>query len=714
MEAKEKANTGLIELVELLEKHGSIELMSQLASLEIQAQSPLFSDPGNPSSENAFVLFLSGLFLKHQNLNVFPIHPRLPYIFIDNLTEYYNNFKFLIMWDSISDPSQTNSLKFHSKLGKFFADTNPRSFNFQKIEHVRTVFSTIDDYFDHKYGFKIEDALQFTSLLTDHAEQLMRERYQLGKAKFEQAIRDFNKPDNAELRQQYLDNGYTADQAAAYYANFCFLFGSEKIFLIDVDDFCRKYKLTKVKEFRNFFESLSCTFGQQFDYFKDPLSDNILIYKPFIKINDKHYFCPLLTYIYPNLDLILEYLLEHEKQNMTQVWKKYESSKSGYLEKKTYEYFARVFPKNLYRNLYYKINRERFETDLLVIFDNKILIVESKSNHLPIAARRGGMSSLETGLEKIVKTAYLQAERVKNYIQSSDIVTFENESGTNVLTLNNKNIKYQFFYVNSTLELLDSLAANPQDLDALNLFQNKNYPWSVNLYDLDIITDTIKSPVYLLHYIHQRLSNHKRGIVQSITEGEFLGYYFKHGNFYEQEYDSEEKSINRMMLGADLFDPFERHYTFEEKKPEIPSNPVSDLIHNLEKYHQLGFSDIALLLLDFPLRHKRLIKKTMKEKMDKIQRDASPDAFYIVVPALDIGFSYFTSTTTSNLYKLAKKRCLLQKYIQRVSRWAMIARNITDKKNLATVFYYNNDSWTYDPVQEANKHLATVKYFQEF
>ena len=99
--------------------------------------------------------------------------------------------------------------------------------------------------------------------------------------------------------------------------------------------------------------------------------------------------------------------------------------------------------------------------------------MESKSNHLPIAARRGGIPSLEKGLKKIVKKAYVQAERVKNYIQSSDIATFENKSGKNILEINNKNTKYQFFYVNSTLELLDSLATNLEDLDTLNLFLNQ-------------------------------------------------------------------------------------------------------------------------------------------------------------------------------------------------------------------------------------------------
>ena len=172
LETKEKTKNTLAELIRFLEKHGSVELMSQLASLETQAQSLQFLDPANPSSENAFMLFLSGLFLKHHNLDAKAVHPNLPYIFVEKLTDYYDNFKFSIMGDSITDPSKTRSLKFNSIQGKFFADTNPRSFNFQKIDHVRSVFSTIDDYFDSKHGFRIEDALQFTSVLIDHAKKI--------------------------------------------------------------------------------------------------------------------------------------------------------------------------------------------------------------------------------------------------------------------------------------------------------------------------------------------------------------------------------------------------------------------------------------------------------------------------------------------------------------------------------------------------------------
>ena len=81
LETNEKTKNTLTELVELLERHGSIELMSQLVSLETRAQNPQFLDPENPSSENAFMLFLSGLFLKHHNLDAKAVHPNFTIYF---------------------------------------------------------------------------------------------------------------------------------------------------------------------------------------------------------------------------------------------------------------------------------------------------------------------------------------------------------------------------------------------------------------------------------------------------------------------------------------------------------------------------------------------------------------------------------------------------------------------------------------------------------
>ena len=79
---------------------------------------------------------------------------------------------------------------------------------------------------------------------------------------------------------------------------------------------------------------------------------------------------------------------------------------------------------------------------------------------MPPAARRGGIKTLEKGLKKIIKKAYLQAKTTREYIQSAEKVTFENESGKETLLIDTKKNEYQFIFINSTLETLDMFQAN--------------------------------------------------------------------------------------------------------------------------------------------------------------------------------------------------------------------------------------------------------------
>lgn len=712
-ESEKDAKKYYLELEEQLKKYGSLELLSQLTLMEIRAQSPQFHNASNPMSENPFVLFLSGMFLKYNNFEAKAVHPSILQDVLDTITKYFDNFRLELMFKSIDKNLDTSSLEFNSTQEKFLSDANPRSFPHQKTDHVKAVFTKIDDFLQTNFGFNTNDALEFIDKLIEIASTKVTEKHNLGKEMHDKAEQDFNKPENSELIKKLEENGMSREYASYLFADAHFLNGAERIFVINPETFCKENKIERKEQFKNFIQSLSCTFGKQLDNFVNPLSDNILIYKPFIKIDDNAYFCPMLTSLNPKLDSILEYLLNDEKKKDTNVWKKYESAKSKYLENKTYEYFSRLFPtKDMYQNLFYKINQDRMETDLLIIYDNKIIVVESKSNHLPIAAKRGGMKSLEKGLKKIIKKAYLQAKRTREYIRSSEEVSFENEAGEEILRINNKNNDYEFIFINSTLEVLDSFAANLKELDVLELFEENDYPWSVNLYDLDVITDCIPSLVYLLHYIHQRLESQKRGIFRSITEGEFLGYYFKNGNFYEYAYDIG-RPIGRISLIPGFFDQFENHYVFDEKKPTIEiESTLAGLIKNMEKYHQKGFTDITTLLLDFPIGERKMIGKKMKQKLIKIEKDKSPDGFFAAFPEpYNIGFSYFTSPTTTDFYKHAKKRMLLCKYNQKITKWAMIGRNYNDKKNFATFFYYVDEPWKHDELLENDLEAIQTNYF---
>ena len=110
-----------------------------------------------------------------------------------------------------------------------------------------------------------------------------------------------------------------------------------------------------------------------------------------------------------------------------------------------------------------------------------------------------------------------------------------------------------------------------------------------------------------------------------------LGYYFQNGNFYKYAFNAEEgKNINRISLGADFFDLFEQYYVFGEKKPRIEiQSTLAELIKNLEKYNQKGFTDITNVLLDFPICERQLIGEKIKEALNKIERNDKPNGFFI-------------------------------------------------------------------------------------
>ena len=153
-----------LELEEKLKKYGSLELLSQLALMEIRAQSPQFHNASNPMSENPFTLFLSGMFLKHHNFEAKAVHPCILHDVIDTITKYFDNFRSELMFKNLDKNSDMNSLEFISTQEKFLSDANPRSFPHQKTDHVKSVFTKIDDFLQTNFGFNTNDALEFSDI----------------------------------------------------------------------------------------------------------------------------------------------------------------------------------------------------------------------------------------------------------------------------------------------------------------------------------------------------------------------------------------------------------------------------------------------------------------------------------------------------------------------------------------------------------------------
>lgn len=81
-----------------------------------------------------------------------------------------------------------------------------------------------------------------------------------------------------------------------------------------------------------------------------------------------------------NLHVVLPKLLEKEKDQQTKVWEKFLNLRATFTEKKIVESLGDIFDKKkILENLFYEFQGQRYKADVLLPYDNKIILIEAKS-----------------------------------------------------------------------------------------------------------------------------------------------------------------------------------------------------------------------------------------------------------------------------------------------------------------------------------------------
>ena len=386
----------------------------------------------------------------------------------------------------------------------------------------------------------------------------------------------------------------------------------------------------------------------------------------------------------------MEHLLENEKQSRSPVWSKFNDLKSTYLENAVYEIFEKMFPNCVYKNVNYKFQGINGESDLLIIYGNRVLIVESKSNNIPTYAMQLGNQELEKRLYDIVGKGYEQATKTKKYIQSNSKIMFWEDAKrkkplveTNLLKNN-----YKFYYIGVTLEDLGNLGTNPKNLEPLGYFNNNEYPWMVYLYDLAVIADMLPEPIYLVHYIEQRVSMHVLNRLESFSELDFLGLYLNNGRF--------SRSDTKTYVGGSYIKQFDDYYIRDGGKPKltIPSN-FESLLLDMQKHYKKNFTDAACLLLDFSFDQKKIIIDQIIKKINKTVQTKKVSKFTVLDPDNSIGLSYIAYLSSEALPQNLKDKTTSNSTPNSATRFITIGKNVADKDYQTTFFIYFSDGNTH-------------------
>jgi len=641
--------------------------------------------------------YLTGLSLKQHLVGTKPPANREVEAISEDVNRYFISYMQDITLQSFKKEkaSDEDGLILQARIQKMLRQTSAMMYPFQVETLIHGLFSQFDEYFLTKAGFRASTALEFGTIIIKRYERMANNRYEeVGSAR-KRAAEELKDPVKGPAIRATMDDSLSDEDLLTSYTAFLLFTNIKEMFLFNPELLCREEGISDSSEFANYVNALSCEFGSNQD-FNDPLDSNIISIKPFIKVNGDAFFVPISQDLIHNLPLILESLLEQDKLAQSGIWQRYQSSRANFIEGRICDFLSRLFPNgNIFRNVKYVYQGNEYEADIIVLYDNKIFLVEAKAGSFREQAQHGGIGSLKKDLKKLIEEAYQQGRRTAAYLKSNEISTFSYSQGNKILEIKQNN--QTTFIIGVTLEPLMSLAIGLKNLRSLGLFIENEYPWSVQINELDLVTRHLPSPTIFIHYLESRLRAIDENVFHAYDELSFLAWYLRKGNFLIP-YDKDDKQPNLLEIGSDWTTPFDEHYLFGKEKPELDiEDDLLKIIRILEYLNPVGYSDLASALLDFDHQARKLILDKINELIALSKKDLKPHDFSVIYKDdLDTGFTFMTQVGRDVLQERLGSYCTMKKYQTKTKRWLGLGRDIQDDRWFVNEFAYLKYPWKHD------------------
>lgn len=579
------------------------------------------------------------------------------------------------------------------------------------------LFVKYDDFFVNSIGFCVSDISYFSNLITlFYRSAVEKIRCDLKAVEGWEDDESIVKSIKTAFQKEYKEYLFFKPKDFAYQLN------EEKMqrFICFLDFFCTDLSVDRNDNYR---------------FFNDK---NIFRSNPIIKYNN--------SYLFPAINSItwvMKEKLEGELKKNQSVWKSYCDYKSNYLEDMTIDIFREMFPNaKIFQSLYYNsLEGKRCELDGLVYYDNAIILIEAKSVIYPSSAQNGGVGRLENTLEANIEYAAYQAKRAKDYILNVDVPTFEDKNKRKILEIEKTGLE-NIFLVNVTMEYFAELSVNLLQLQKLGFVDIKEFPWSVSIGDLKIISEFIQFPNQFLHYIFFR---------QKFSNKVLIGNEYKH--FFELDifgfYLFEEKEeltnyliedVNENIIAYNAFNDIDNSvfcltpdfsYIFNEyynKKilgivPDIPRKKYDsefyDIVRQLEEYSNQGkgYTNIVIKLLDLDNNVQKQIMNLTHKMVDEVKSKKTIKIFS--VPYLHGNFddkSSFGITIiagfskdTNQMFQVLKATCVKNQYSYKYEEWLGLCIMVDDNRHLVNKFMLLRDDIKFDSEKETLIRKLPVK-----
>ena len=339
--------------------------------------------------------------------------------------------------------------------------------------------------------------------------------------------------------------------------------------------------------------------------------DNPVWEKPLIRLDNNTYFCSMPEIFNNSVFSILDNLvMGHHKKAL-------HKRRSDYLEDKIEEIAKRRFPETQVVPSFYW---NEYQTDLLVVIDSYLLIIEAKSAKIKKASLRGASNSLKNDIEELIIGPSIQSKRLENRIKHlKDNPSIKDELRQKIpIDSINKIIRLSI-----CLEDFAGIQTNPKFLDNTGwLPSDYSHCPTMQVADYEILFDLFEHPIQIIHYLDRRYK-----LVSELStfgdEMDLLGLYIE-TNF---SLDGLLKYENAQIPLSGLSEDIDCYYNTVEQDIDIekPTAKISKLfraiLSKLEERSIPRWTEIGVMLLRFSYTDQEKLVKYINDIKENVNRN---------------------------------------------------------------------------------------------
>ncbi len=374
--------------------------------------------------------------------------------------------------------------------------------------------------------------------------------------------------------------------------------------------------------------------------------------------------------------------------------------RSKFLENRVYDTIRRILPSaHLTKNVEWRIDGTRFETDLLGRVDRVVLIVEAKSGALTAQGLRGVPLRIKRHVHDLVVSPAKQSARLEQLIWQAKSGETVAADAISALGLEPDKID-TVIRMSVTLDDFSMMAIAERELRAAGWIPPElQIAPTLTFANLATVVDVLHEPAYFLHYFAGRERTQKT-IDLIGDEMDLLGLYLETGfNIAEKELEGGPFITSGLSRQVDQFyNSADAGVEVRKPRPKI-HRTLEKIVLYIQNKRMEAWSTIALDLLRIgSLDEQRMIfqdVQRLRKRVAKTYRDPAHICSEFVVPAEHIDafiiFYVFPNAIAGGRFKVAEELARRQFAVHDRSRCIIVGKMIESwDKPYQFVAVYNN------------------------